>query len=186
MLRIFPLEEEVQKVIAFLKSSGIRRDKTLVALHISTRRPENRWPAEKFIELARMIRTCQKAEIMLLWSPGSEKNVYHPGDDEKVEFIMRSLQPCPAAYPTNTLRELIAALSVSSIVICGDGGAMHIAAGLGKRIVTIWGSTDPARWSPWGVKHVLLQDERRRADNISAERVFGVLEKMLEEEGCGE
>ena len=185
-LRVFPLEEEVQKVRDFLKASGIRRDRPLVAFHISSRRPENRWPAEKFIELARIIRNRQKAEILLLWSPGSESNVYHPGDDEKAEFIMRSVRPCPAAYKTSTLRELIAALSVSGIVVCGDGGAMHIAAGLGKRIVTIWGSTDPVRWRPWGVKHVLLQDERRRAENISVESVFEGLEKMREENGDGE
>lgn len=182
-MRVFPLEEEVQKAADFLESSGIAREKPLVTLHISSRRPENRWPAERFVELARMIRGSHKAEILLLWSPGSEKNVHHPGDDEKADSIMRSLEPRPAAYPTNTLRELIAVLSMSSVVVCGDGGAMHIAAGLGKRMVTIWGSTDPVRWRPWGVDHVLLQDESRRAGNISAARVFAALEPMLPEGG---
>jgi ADP-heptose:LPS heptosyltransferase len=184
-MRVFPLEEEVQKAADFLESSGIARERPLVAFHISSRRPENRWPVERFIELAQMIRNGGRAEILLLWSPGSEKNVYHPGDDEKADSIVRSLEPRPAAYPTNTLRELIAALSISNVVVCGDGGAMHIAAGLGKRVVTIWGSTDPVRWRPWGVDHVLLQDESGRAENINAEKVFAALEMMLPEERGG-
>lgn len=178
-MQIFPLEGEVQKVRDVLGAAGIRREKPLIAFHISSRRPENRWPAEKFIELARTIRNRKEAGIMLLWSPGSERNAYHPGDDEKAEFIMRSVRPCPAAYETRALRELVAALSVSDLLVCGDGGAMHIAAALGKRIVTMWGSTDPVRWSPWGVKHILLQGEGKRAENISVEAVFEGLERML-------
>jgi ADP-heptose:LPS heptosyltransferase len=180
-LRVYPAAAEVQHARDVLKASGIRGGRPLVALHISSRRPENRWPAEKFIELAQGIIHRRKAELMLLWSPGSEKNVYHPGDDEKAELIRRSVQPSPAACSTGILRELIAALSVSAVVVCGDGGAMHIAAALGKPVVTIWGSTDPVRWRPWGVRHVLLQDESRRAENISVEAVFGGLERMLKE-----
>ncbi len=178
-MQLFPLEEEVRKVGDVLKAAGINGEKPLIAFHISSRRPENRWPAKKFIELAEIIHNRREAGIMLLWSPGSEKNVYHPGDDEKAEFIMRSVRPYPAAYETRALRELVAALSVSDVVVCGDGGAMHIAAALGKRIVTMWGSTDPVRWRPWGVKHILLQGEGKRAENISVEAVFEGLEGML-------
>ncbi len=182
-VRVFPGEEEVRKVRDFLKSSGITGERPLVAFHISSRRPENRWPAEKFIELARIVHDRRKGHVLLLWSPGSERNVFHPGDDEKAEFIVRALPSGIAAYKTVSLRELIAALSVSDFVVCGDGGAMHIAAGLGKRIVALWGSTDPVKWRPWGVKHVLLQGEGKRAENISVESVFLGLEKMRGESG---
>ncbi len=181
-LRVFPLEEEVRKVRDFLSAAGITGEEPLVAVHISSRRPENRWPAERFIDLARAIRSRRAGQILLLWSPGSERNVTHPGDDEKAEVIMRALPSGIAAYKTVSLRELIAALSVSDLVICGDGGAMHIAAGVGKRIVALWGSTDPVRWRPWGVKHILVQGEGRRVENISVEPVFQGLEKMLKEE----
>ncbi|MDA8339574.1 MAG: hypothetical protein M0Z70_09780, partial [Nitrospiraceae bacterium] len=83
------------------------------------------------------------------------------------------------AYKTTQLKELIAALSLADIVVCCDGGAMHIAAALGKPIVTIWGSTDPNRWKPWGVRHVILQGESKRAENISAQAVLDAVEKLL-------
>ena len=71
------------------------------------------------------------------------KKIYITPDDEKAEFIKNSLKPEPIACKTNKLGELISALSLSSLVVCCDGGAMHIAAALQKPIVTVWGSTNP-------------------------------------------
>lgn len=179
VLRIFPDNAEVDKVKEFLNSSGVLKEKPVIAFHISSRRPENRWPAQRFVELARLIISHYDTNILLLWSPGSGKNVYHPGDDEKADIIMKALKPTPAAYKTAHIRELTAALSVSSLVVCCDGGAMHIAAALGKPIVTIWGSTNPDIWRPWGVKHMILQDKSKKAENISVETVFNAVEKIL-------
>jgi len=178
-MRVFPVEAEVQKTRDFLTAVGIKRGKPLVAFHISSRRQQNRWPIEKFIELARDILSRKEAEIMLLWSPGSEKDVLHPGDDEKAELFMRSVQPSAAAYRTTTVRGLIAAISVCDLIVCGDGGAMHIAAALEKRIVTIWGSSGPIRWRPWGVTYLILQDKSWRAENISVQSVLEAVQKLL-------
>lgn len=177
-LRIFPESREVNKVKDFLSSSGFLEEKPVIAFHISSRRPENRWPAQRFIELANLISANYAAAILLLWSPGSEKNVYHPGDDEKAEVIKNSLKPAPVLYKTTHIRELIAALSVSSLVVCCDGGAMHIAAALGKPIVTIWGSTNPDNWAPWGTRHIILKKGRNAAD-ISIEEAFSAVRKLL-------
>jgi ADP-heptose:LPS heptosyltransferase len=58
-LRIFPESREVNKVKDFLSSSGFLKEKPVIAFHISSRRPENRWPAEKFVELGNLIlRQC--------------------------------------------------------------------------------------------------------------------------------
>ena len=180
-LRIFPETREVNKVKDFLISSGFPKEKPVIAFHISSRRPENRWPAQRFIELANLISANYAAAILLLWSPGSEKNVYHPGDDEKAELIIKALKPKPAAYKTTSLRELIAALSVSSLVVCCDGGAMHIAAALGKPIVTIWGSTSPDSWAPWGTRHIILRKDRNAAD-ISVEDAFTAVSTLLKQQ----
>ncbi|MBI1811865.1 MAG: glycosyltransferase family 9 protein [Nitrospirae bacterium] len=180
-LRMFPETTEVNKVKDFLNSSGFLKEKPVIAFHISSRRPENRWPVQRFVELANLISTNYAAAILLLWSPGSEKNVYHPGDDEKAEIIKNSLKPEPAAYKTSHIRELIAALSVSSLVVCCDGGAMHIAAALGKPVVTIWGSTNPDSWAPWGTKHVILKKNRNAAD-ISVEDAFAAVTTLIKQQ----
>ncbi|MGC8937864.1 MAG: glycosyltransferase family 9 protein, partial [Thermodesulfovibrio sp.] len=101
-------------------------------------------------------------------------------DDEKAEFIIKSL-PQIIPYKTNHLRELIAALSVANVVVCLDGGAMHIAAALGKPIVTVWGSTEQQRWKPWGVKHIILQEQTKKAENITSDQVFEAVQTLLKE-----
>jgi len=100
-------------------------------------------------------------------------------EDEKAEAIINSIKTGIIACKTTQLMELIAALSLTDIVVCCDGGAMHIAAALGKPIVTIWGSTNPAIWRPWGVKHIILQGERKQAENISVQAVLDAVEKLL-------
>ncbi|HEX8948596.1 MAG TPA: glycosyltransferase family 9 protein, partial [Dissulfurispiraceae bacterium] len=92
---------------------------------------------------------------------------------------VHSMEPKPVACRTTSLRELISALSIADLVVCGDGGAMHIAAALGKPIVTMWGSTNPDRWRPWRTPHAILQTESRRAEDISAGTVFNAVEKLF-------
>ncbi|MDI6744523.1 MAG: glycosyltransferase family 9 protein [Thermodesulfovibrionales bacterium] len=179
-LRMFPDNAEVNKVKDFLNSAGFSKRKSLIAFHISSRRPENRWPVQRFVELTNLISANYPVNILLLWSPGSEKNVYHPGDDEKAEIIKNSIKPEPAAYKTTHVRELIAALSVSSLVVCCDGGAMHIAAALEKPIVTIWGSTNPDNWAPWGTRHIILK-KNRNAAGISVEDAFAAVSTLLKQ-----
>jgi heptosyltransferase-3 len=42
-------------------------------------------------------------------------------------------------------------------MICADGGAMHLAAGLGLPIVCLFGNSGATRWRPWGVPQRVLQ-----------------------------
>ncbi len=151
-----------------------------VAFHVSSRRPENRWPTEYFVALGRML-LARGARILLLWSPGSEANVFHPGDDGKAETIRKTLGKGVLPFPTVRLRDLVAALSEADIVVCGDGGAMHAAAALGKPIVALWGRSDPSRWRPWGVRHALLRAESGRAADVSPEDAAEAVRILLED-----
>jgi ADP-heptose:LPS heptosyltransferase len=51
----------------------------------------------------------------------------------------------------------MAALSLADRVICPDGGAMHIAAALGKPIVALFGDSPAERWGPWSITHRIVQ-----------------------------
>lgn len=185
-MRVYPSSYEIERVNELLKKErffGVietPQNDRKIAFHISSRKPENRWTTENFINLAKLILKNHDLRILLLWSPGSEKNPYHPGDDEKAELIGKAV-PKIIPFKTERLSELIAALSLADLVVCLDGGAMHIAAALGKPIVTIWGSTDPSRWRPWGVKHVIIQDSSRKANSIDVNIVYDAVDSLLRE-----
>jgi ADP-heptose:LPS heptosyltransferase len=137
-----------------------------VAVHISARRPAQRWPLERYAALAAQL--AKESRVILLWAPGAPDNPGHPGDDAAAAEVLRLAGNAgPALVPVATpdLKTLIAVLSIAGQVICPDGGTMHLAAGLGKPVVALFGDSPVERWRPWGVPHrVLRPDSRDLAD----------------------
>lgn len=144
----------------------------LVALHISARKEKQRWPVERFAELARALQARHAARFLVFWSPGDDNNPFHPGDDGKAARLLSELSGLPVApVRTEHLSELIAGLSLCDAAILSDGGAMHVAAGLGKPLVCFFGNSSAARWYPWGVPHALLQKPSRDVSDIGVDEV---------------
>lgn len=151
----------------------------VIGLHISARKPGQRWPAERFVELARALHAQQPCLFILFWSPGSETNPQHPGDDEKAANIVAATGDLPLLpWPTQTLPELIAGLAALDRLVCSDGGAMHLAAALGKPIVCLFGNSDPAVWHPWGVAHRLIQPLSRAVADVTVDEVRAALNSI--------
>jgi ADP-heptose:LPS heptosyltransferase len=140
-----------------------------VGLHISARRPAQRWPAERFAELVERLHGEHHARVALMWSPGPANHPTHPGDDEKAQQILARAGASArlVAYPTERLQQLIGALAACDAVICSDGGASHVAAALGKPMVCFFGDSPAERWRPWGVPVRLLQPGSRRVSDIN-------------------
>jgi len=151
----------------------------LIGLHISARKPAQRWPVERFAELASRLHAEFGARFLLFWAPGTADDLRHPGDDEKAADLMARLRGLPlAAVATHRLADLMAGLACSDSVICSDGGAMHIAAALGKPIVCFFGNSDARRWRPWSVRHELLQPESRNVIDISVEDALAAYRRL--------
>mgnify|MGYP000014260823 CR=1 FL=1 len=80
-----------------------------VGMHISARKPSQRWPVERYAELIRAIVRQADTGVLLFWSPGPEGDAKHPGDDEKaaqIEAALRGVRLLPIA--TQRLEDLIA------------------------------------------------------------------------------
>jgi ADP-heptose:LPS heptosyltransferase len=57
------------------------------------------------------------------------------------------------------------------MLICADGGAMHLGAGLGLPIVCLFGNSGSQRWRPWGVPYRLLQKPSADVADIGVDEV---------------
>jgi ADP-heptose:LPS heptosyltransferase len=140
----------------------------VVGVHLSARKPSQRWPAERFVALMRALHERYRASFVLFWAPGPAAHPQHPGDDEKAAAVLQGTRGLPVLdWPTRELRALVAGLAACDRVVCSDGGAMHIAAALGKPIVCFVGNSDATRWRPWGVPHRLLQRASREVTEIT-------------------
>ena len=154
-------------------------DGPLVALHISARKPAQRWPLERYAALAHALYASHGARFLLFWSPGGEGQAQHPGDDDKAKRLAALCNDLPlVATPTHRLAELIAGLSCCDFVICSDGGAMHLAAGLGKPMICFFGNSGAHRWHPWGVTHELLQPPSRDVGDVTLDDVLCAFSRL--------
>lgn len=154
--------------------------KQTIGIHISARKPSQRWSVQNFIKLIKALNN-KDVQVLLFWAPGDEQDARHPGDNQKAQTIMEqcshvSIFPCE----TKQLSELIAGVDICDFFICSDGGAMHIAAGLNKPIVCMFGDSDAQRWYPWGTSHELLQPKTKHVEDISVNDVLTAFERLQE------
>jgi ADP-heptose:LPS heptosyltransferase len=151
-----------------------------IGIHISARKPSQRWPADRFVATIKALAAQGQARFILLWSPGAEDNPLHPGDDAKAQQVIAAVGTDAelVARPTETLTELIAALAECDVLICADGGAMHLAAGLGLPIVCLFGNSGATRWRPWGVPYRLLQAPSLDVADIKVDEVTSALNAL--------
>ena len=167
-LRIFPDAKEVLELKQRIGAGPF------TAVHISARRPAQRWPLDRYAALA--ARLSKQGPVLLLWAPGSKDNPRHPGDDKAAAEILRiatsqaSAPVIPLATPN--LKALIAALSLADRVVCPDGGAMHLAAALGKPVVALFGDSPVERWRPWGVAHRVVRPASGNLADLPLEPVL--------------
>jgi ADP-heptose:LPS heptosyltransferase len=199
-------EHEVEQVFGLLKALGVKSSPpptrvfpnpgercelehalarvgwggSIIGVHIGARKQSQRWSAENFAALIRSIAKRHSVRIMLLWAPGEADNPKHPGDDGRARAVMKSCAEVPLLpWPTERLSRLIAALSLCDCVVCADGGAMHLAAGLGRPILCFFGDSSPERWRPWKTPHELLQPVSRDLKDLSVEQAIAGFERLL-------
>lgn len=151
-----------------------------IGIHISARKPRQRWPVPNFVALIQQLHRETNCTFKLFWAPGKATNSQHPGDDEKAEEIVKATLTVPLLpVATHSLNELIDGLATVDFLICSDGGAMHLAAALKKPIICFFGNSDPNTWKPWKVPHHVLQPASENVEDINAEQALTATLKLL-------
>ncbi len=180
-LQVVPNPDEVARLMPALAALKGRR---IVGIHLSARKPSQRWPSAHFIELMHTLHRTYDCAFMVLWAPGAADDPRHPGDGEKAAAVCAATVDLPVLpVSTQTLDALIAAISLCDDFICGDGGAMHLAAATGKPIVCLFGKSSAARWRPWGVPYRLLQKPTQDVADIAVAEVVGAYASLRQENG---
>ncbi|MEW6378027.1 MAG: glycosyltransferase family 9 protein [bacterium] len=120
-----------------------------VLIHPAGERPAEVWPGEKFAQLAD--RLIQEYGVNIIIA-GSDED----GDRERVKQISQLMSLAGHITYHSTWRQLISLLNTVDIFVGHDSGPMHIAAALGKRVVALFGPSDPRVRHPWGSGHEVV------------------------------
>lgn len=151
----------------------------ILAVAISARIKKNRWPIEKFIALIDKLLNQNNVNVLVLWAPGSAHNPTFPGDDEAADIIIRRFDEKVKGYPTPALGALVAAISLSDVVITLDTGSLHIASALKKPTVALMTKGKVQSWYPWKTDNIVLTSEDN-VENISVDEVLDAVNKLVE------
>ncbi|MFH1739693.1 MAG: glycosyltransferase family 9 protein [bacterium] len=141
------------------------------------------WTVEGFAALAERIRWGLNATVLLL---------YGPDDLDRAAAIRSGSGPTIDTGGDNTLPEFAAIMNLCSVVVTGDTLGLHLALGLGKRVVVLVGPTSAAELELYGQGAILqgavdclgcyLPDCDRDPDcmqSISIDEVLAAIQKQL-------
>ena len=109
--------------------------------------PAKRWPAEYFAEVA----NAKLAQGWEVWLLGSDK-------DATITAAVQNLTQnrCLDLGGKTLLTEAIDLLALASAVVTNDSGLMHIASALDRRLIAVYGSSDPRHTPPLGARATVL------------------------------
>lgn len=127
-----------------LLAQGRRSDRPLVILEPGASYGAAKcWPAERFGELARR----------LVLEHGFDVGIVGTEATKPIESRVAAVAGVPlvrTAGKTQDLDLLLGIMSHADLVVSNDTGPMHVAAGVGARVLALFGASDPRVSSPTG------------------------------------
>lgn len=128
----------------FLKINGISTQDLLIGIHPGARIKTRCWPLDRFAEIAEYTRNiCKSKIIIFLDQEGYGDEIPISGESLKVKL---------------TLRQLIGVIKKLDLLICNDGGVMHIATAVNTAVVAIFGPGSPVWFRPYGENNTIIID----------------------------
>ena len=147
-----------------------------------------RWIPERFAEVADQLADRYGLSIVLSGGPAE----IEIGAD--IAKIMQT--PHKNVIGKTSVRQMMAALAGSSLMITNDSGPMHVAAAFAVPMVAIFGPTDHTTTSPWGTRSQIVRHavecspcmlrqcpiDHRCMQRVTVEDVLSAAAALLEDE----
>lgn len=144
------------------------------------------WPPEYFAALADRIHFTLGLSIATVGS-ASEKT-------EIQKLVSMAKAPIANFAGLTDISQLTALLDKTKIVVSNDTGPGHIAVALKKKVVMIFGLTNPSRIQPYNIENsvaaiepdvrgtaIETTDAKYSIDNVTVDKVYQLVRKQLEQ-----
>lgn len=144
---LLPLSSEEQREA--LITTAPLLNKRLIAFHPGAFYPTQKWPLERFTEVAQAL--SRQGFGIFFFAPAKEFPAFDQISSEDYPSIL--------VVREASLRQFIAILNQCELLICNNSGPLHLAWALGIRTVSMMGPTVPAVWWPQGLGHTVLRHD---------------------------
>ena len=141
----FPIEiprEEIYNARDIMKNAGLDENKPYVVFAVGANWANKRWRTDFFAELGDWLYNLKVMPVLI---GGGETDFKIAAD------IYAAMQNSPVNLVNKTnLKQLAYVIENARLVIGGDTGPVHLAAGMGVRTLMLMGPTDANRNGPYG------------------------------------
>ena len=143
-----PTDAEVEEAAAF--TTGLRPP--LIALSVGSSCPSRRWFPEPTAQVVRTLAMRHHASAVLLGTAA---------DANFALAVARAAGDVPLRdlVGRTSVRQLMAVLARARLAVGPDSGALHLAAAVGTRVVSLWGPTSAGRSAPAGSETFVVHGE---------------------------
>jgi len=149
---VFPLISEGDSSVMLGMTGSQRFSRSLfVAIAPGAKRPANRWPIERYVEVGQEL-SRRGFHLLLLGGRGDEQSCAWIASQIGTDALN-------LAGRTSAL-ESCEALRRCVFVVCNDSGVQHMAAAVGTPCVSIFSAREMrGKWYPHGAQHVVLRED---------------------------
>lgn len=164
------LQTAMRQILRSIADRGLaaRHQPQAIYLHPGSGGAAKCWPLERFMELAKCLRTTH---LPLHWVIG---------EVERERFSAQEIQLLNTSgliVESNTLPDLLKHIQAAKLWIGNDSGPAHLAGIMAVPTIALFGPTDPEVWKPLGPKvHVL---RHQPMDQLPVDEVWSCCRAIL-------
>ncbi len=148
-----------EKVREMLAGLGVADGDKLLVINPAASRPLNRWPLERFAEVAAYWANRPGVRVAVTGAPASFKTVMDGLDEVTLAGRVADADPRILNLAgALSVKEFGALLARADTLLTCDTGPMHIGAALGTPLVVLSGAADPDRTGPLTANSTVLID----------------------------
>lgn len=151
----FPLEvpeREQDLARQVFSQAGASMGNPYVVLAVGANWPNKRWPEEYFAQLGDWL--YEKRLIPVIVGSGAVD------EQRAAEICARTEIPPLNLVGRTNFKQLTYILQNAQLVVGGDTGLVHLAAGIGRPVVMLMGPTDAVRNGPYGQQENAIEADR--------------------------
>lgn len=169
-LPLLGLKKRIEGALSFRPSAQGQPGKAheaAVLLFPSSRRAEKEWPY--FKELASNL--VLEDGLDVVWSDSKKIPAPNLPEDHFTDLSGKT-----------SLLDMVQLIQNASIVVCNDSGPMHLAAAMRKKVIAVFGPTNPERFGPYPLshpQHFVLAAPSADLHQLPVERVASVVKRAV-------
>jgi ADP-heptose:LPS heptosyltransferase len=160
----FSVKVEDRKAAQVFLEGHLTPSRPRIGLFLGGKRnsPERLWPVGRFVALASSLEN-QGFQWLAIGAPA--------GEERRLEEFLAGFSSSRPVFQDGNLDRVAALIKELDLLICPDGGIMHLAVAVGTPTLALFFETDPEVWRHADERQFTLKSRDNQPSSLSVEEV---------------